>query len=147
MKVAKRLDLKLAGLLLLAAAPLGLHAQPIAVAAVSKVLGVTGLAYKVDAKRTPSQTYTGHEYTTAAGDTVLHLTTAPADQYAGWKSGSSDFEAVSGLGVEAAFSKGMGMLCARSTAKAACLMADPVYFMTKPKPSVAQLKELLQPAL
>jgi hypothetical protein len=142
----KYFDLMLAGLLL-AAAPLAVHAQPIAPAAVSKVLGVAGVVYKSDTKRLPSQTYGTHEYHTAGGDTVLHLTTAAADQYAGWKTVSKDFEAVPGLGTEAAFSKALAMLCARSSAKAACVMSNPVFYMTKPKPSVAQLKELLQQAL
>lgn len=146
MNSVKRFELTLAGLVL-AASPLGLQAQPIAAAVVSKVLGVTGVVYKVDTKRRPSQTHTDHEYNTAGGDTLLFLITAPADQYAGWKSAMSDFEAVAGLGTEAVFSKSLGMLCARNSSKAACLTQNIVYFVAKPKPSVAQLKELLQQAL
>lgn len=146
MKNATRINLKLVGLLL-AAAPICVHAQPIAAAAVSKVLGIPGLVYKLEPQRRPAQIHTDHEYNTAAGDTVLLLVTAPAAQYAGWKSGLEDFEAVAGLGAEAAYSKRVGMLCARSAGKAACLTQNIVYFSAKPKPSLSQLKELLQQAL
>ena len=146
MNSVNRFGLTLTGLVL-AASPLGLHAQPIAAAAVSKVLGIGGVVYKVDTKRRPSQPHTDHEYNTAGGDTVLFLVTAPGDQYAGWKSGMSDFEAVAGLGTEAVFDKTLGMLCARNGGKAACLTQNIVYFVAKPKPSVAQLRELLQQAL
>ncbi len=128
---------------LLLTLPFAAQAQEVSASHLSQALGMPGLQVKAVPKRRPQQVQQDYDVTDAAGKDIATVTTAAPAVFAEWKQ-MPGFEPVTGVGQEAYWRPGVDQLCARGAKASACVTLMPMAFPKDKKPTMAQLKAVLQ---